>query len=207
MSKEIDFKNLHLQSKPIQLGVALLVAIVILILGYVLFFKTQWEEYQLLVEEENKLKEEFTTKAGKAANRENLEQELVLIQQSTDVLLRQLPTSAEIPNLIQEMHQAAAKNGLVMNAVLPLQTEIEGPIERLPFAFAVTGSHEQIANFSRDVGKMSRIVTLSNLQLTNADNKDLSGRKLNFDAIANTYKALDVSQTASAASGTASAAK
>lgn len=204
MSKEIDLKNLHLQAKPIQLGVALLVAAVILVVGYLLFFKAQWEEYQVAVEKEEQLKQEYSQKAAKAANRENLEQELLLIQQSTDVLLRQLPTSAEIANLIQEMHQAAAKNGLVMNSVTPLQSAVEGPIERLPFAFSVTGNHRQISDFSRDIGKMSRIVTLSNLQISNFDAKDTSGNKLNFDAIANTYKALDVSEIASAASGAAS---
>lgn len=204
---EIDLKNLHLQSKPIQLLVALLLAAVIVLLGYLLFFKDQWSEYQTMVEKEETLKSEFSNKAVQAANRENLEQELILIQQSTDILLKQLPTNAEIPGLIQEMHQAAAKNGLVMNAVTPLQTAVEGPIERLPFAFSVTGTHQQIADFSRDIGKMSRIVTLSNLQIANSDTKDLSGSKLNLDAIANTYKALDTAAEASAASAVASAPK
>lgn len=200
MSKEIDLKNLHLQSAPVQLLVLLLIVAVIMLLGYLAFFKNQWDEYKLAVEQEDKLKAEFVTKADKAANRENLEQELVLIQESTAVLLRQLPTGPEIPNLIQEMHQAAAKNGLVMNFFRPMQTEIDGPIERLPFSFSVTGSHGQIANFTKDVGRMSRIVTVSNLQIANADTKDLSGAKLTFDAIANTYKALDASEMASAAS-------
>ncbi|MDK4590207.1 type 4a pilus biogenesis protein PilO, partial [Kingella kingae] len=63
------------------------------------------------------------------------------------------------------------------------------------------------AQFVRDVGQMSRIVTLANISLSQAtDDKNKGQGKLVFTAMANTYKALDVSEMASAASA-ASAAK
>ena len=119
--------------------------------------------------------------------------------------MKQLPTEAEIPGLIQEMHQAAAKNNLTMSNVTPGQIVIEKPIERLPIAISVTGSYEQIAQFVRDIGKMSRIVTLANINLSSVDKsaKD-DGSKLTFTATANTYKAMVFSKDASAASDAAS---
>lgn len=204
---EIDFKNIHLQSKGIQFLCAFLLALLILGVSYFLLFNTQIEEYKAAQEKEEQLKEDFTSKSILAANLENLEKELVLIEQSINDLLKQLPTDAQIPSLIQEMHQAAAKNGLTMSNVIPQATVVDGQIERLPFAIATTGSHEQIINFTRDLGRMSRIVTLSSISVkkVDTDKKDVESGKLTFSALANTYKAIDIPQAASVASMPASA--
>ena len=202
-SSSLDINKLYLQSKGVQLVIATVLAVLILVLGYVILFRSQIEEYQAAQEKEDSLKSEYTSKAQMAANLENLKEELVLIEESTNVLLKQLPTDAQIPSLIQEMHQAAAKNGLTMNNVTPQAVVKDDQIQRLPFAISVTGTHEQIINFARDMGRMSRLVTLSDLSLKNADTKSATGSKLTFGALANTYKALDV-KAASAASETES---
>lgn len=196
---EIDFKQLHLQSKGIQLACALVLAVIIIGLGYALLFNDQYTEYKAAQEKEIKLKEDFSKKSVQAANLPNLKEELRLIEETINDLLKQLPTDAQIPSLIQEMHQAAANNGLTMNNVTPQPPVNDGQIQRLPFSISLTGSHAQIANFTRDLGRVSRIVTLSDMSLKNADNKDESGNKLTFSALANTYKALDASAPASAA--------
>lgn len=197
---QIDINNLHQQNKGVQLVVAILLALAILVLGYFLLFRGQMEEYQTAQAKEETLRTEFSNKSRQVAGLENLKEELRLIEESTNVLLKQLPTDAQIPSLIQEMHQAAAKNSLTMNNVNPQPAVNDGQIQRLPFAISLTGTHEQIINFTRDIGRMSRIVTLSDLSLRNADDKTLSGSKLTFAALANTYKAMEVGE-ASAASG------
>lgn len=197
---QIDINNLHQQNKGVQLVAAILLAFAILILGYFLLFRGQIEEYQTAQAKEETLRTEFSNKSRQVAGLENLKEELRLIEESTNVLLKQLPTDAQIPSLIQEMHQAAAKNGLTMNNVNPQPAVNDGQIQRLPFAISLTGTHKQIINFTRDIGRMSRIVTLSDLSLRNADDKTLSGSKLTFAALANTYKAMEVGE-ASAASG------
>lgn len=198
-----DVNKLHLQPKPVQLLLAIVLAAALVGVGYVALFQSQLEELTAAQEKEEQLKQEFTEKAVRAASLDNLKLELQQIQESTRVLLKQLPTSAEIPTLIQELHQAAAKNGLTMSLVTPEAKVIEGPIERLPFSISVSGNYEQIAQFTRDVGQMSRIVTLANITLVTGegDNKG----KLVFTAMANTYKALDASEVASAASSASAA--
>lgn len=204
---EIDINKLHLQSKPVQLLLALIVAVFLVVLGYFAFFQAQWEEYQSAVNTETKLKEEFSSKVAKAANLENLKEELVMIEDSIQVLLKQLPTNTEIPSLIQELHQAAAKNGLTLSKVVPQRTVVESPIERIPFIISVTGSYDQLAQFTRDIGKMSRIVTLTNIDLSNDTKQQGKGDsgKLLLTAMANTYKALDATEAASAASAASAA--
>lgn len=200
---ELDIQTLHLKSKGVQIVCALILAAIIIVLGYLFIFRGQIAEYEAAKEQEETLKTEFTNKSALAANLPKLKEELGLIEETINALLKQLPTDAQIPSLIQEMHQAAAKNGLTMNNVVPQTPVADGQIQRLPFAISLTGSHAQISNFTRDLGRMSRIVTLSDMSLKNADDKDKTGSKLTFGALANTYKALDAS--APAASGVASA--
>lgn len=145
---EIDFKKLHLQNKPIQFLMALILAVVIVVLGYFGLFQAQWEEYQSTVAKEAELKSDYEKKSAQAANLDNLKKELVDIEASIEVLIKQLPTSEEIPTLIQELHQAAAKNGLTMNSVTPEAKVIEKPIERLPFAISVTVITQTLLNLS-----------------------------------------------------------
>ena len=207
MSNKFDINKLHLQPKPVQFLAAIVVAGVLVVIGYFVFFQTQWTELTDAQAKEEELKTEYSEKSIRAASLDNLKLELQQIEASTQVLLKQLPTSAEIPTLIQELHQAAAKNGLTMSAIAPEQKVTEGPVERLPFSISVTGNYDQIAQFVRDVGQMSRIVTLANISLSQAtDDKSKGQGKLVFTAMANTYKALNVSEMASAASA-ASAAK
>ena len=200
---EIDFKKLHLQSKAVQFLCAICLAILLVVIGYFAVFKGQWEEYQSNVTKETELKDEYEKKSIEAASLENLQIELEDLKASIAVLLKQLPTDSEVPTLLQEMHQAAAKNGLTMNSVVQETPVIEKPIERLPFSIAVTGNYDQIAQFARDVGQMSRIVILSNVKFTSDtqnSGKKADAGKLTFTAIANTYKAMNDTDAQAAAS-------
>lgn len=206
MANKFDISKLHLQSQPVQWLCAILLAIFLMAIGYFALFQGQMDELTAAQEKEESLKTEFSEKSVRAASLDNLKLELQQIEESTQVLLKQLPTSEEIPTLIQELHQAAAKNNLTMSSVKPEKKVVEGPIERLPFLISVTGSYDQIAQFARDVGQMSRIVTLANISITDADEKSKTPTgKLTFSAMANTYKALDVSEMASAASAASAA--
>ena len=122
------------------------------------------------------------------------------IRSAFDVLLKQLPTDAEIPNLIQELHQAGSANGLRLDSVVPQAPVNDGPIQKLPYEISITGKHNQISQFARDVGGLSRIITLESLKLSQAaDGK--SGKEgksdiLTLSATATTYKARPAEEVA-----------
>lgn len=203
---EIDVKKLYLQNVVVQFFIAICLAIALLVIGYFLIFQGQWDSYQSSVDKEVELKKEYEKKSIQAANLDSLKQELVDLEASIAVLLKQLPTTAEVPTLLQELHQAAAKNGLTMSSVVQRPAVAEKPIERLPFSISVVGSYEQIAQFARDVGEMSRIVTLSNITFEIPNNKDKGNvGKLMFSAVANTYKAMEASDEQKMASAASAA--
>ena len=148
-------------------------------------------------QKEEQLKQDYQSKADQAANLPVLKDELEKIRTAFNVLLKQLPTDAEIPNLIQELHQAGAKNSMRMNSVKPLPPVDLDNVQQLPYEISISGSYEQIAQFIRDVGRLSRIVTLDKINIVPADAKDSNGT-LTLTANANTYKALAQSEVVAA---------
>ncbi|MFD1245487.1 type IV pilus inner membrane component PilO [Paralysiella testudinis] len=194
---EIGVNSLHLLPKPAQIGLAAGIVILVWILAYFALFSSQLSEISTLQEEEIQLKEQYTQKSIQAANLDTLKQELVQLRSAFEVLLKQLPTDAEIPNLIQELHQAGATNGMRMNSVNPKAAVVDGNIEKLPYQISISGNYEQISQFTRDVGKLSRIVTLETLKLRRPSDKETN---LTLDAVANTYKATSLSDAPADAS-------
>ena len=193
--KAIDFKNLPYQSRLVQLGMGAVIIVVIVILAYLFIYSDSSERINQLKQEEETLKESYVDKSAKAANLDKLKAELDQINGLFQVLLKQLPTTAEIPNLLQELHECASKNGLAMESITPAPTihtnsadgEGQQVIETLPYNITITGDYDQITQFVRDIGKLSRIVTINSIVL-NRNGKD---NKFTLVAVANTYKALN----------------
>lgn len=189
-SKEINLQELYKQSFAVQLGIAAIVIAAILGLGYFFVFSDQRSTLESAKQEEETLKEDFSKKAKEAAQLPALKKQLEQINESFSVLLRQLPTDAEVPNLIQELHDAASSSGMRLNTVTPQAIVNDGPIDILPYNIALTGTHQEISAFARSVGKLSRIITLSEIKLK-PDSKDDKSNTFTLTAMANTYKAVD----------------
>ena len=188
---EVNINNLYQLNQPAKMVLAVVLAIFIVVLAYFALYRDQLSQIDQLSQEEETLKQTYTQKSLQAANLDALKAELKQINSTYTILLKQLPTEAEIPNLIQELHQAAASNGLRMDSVTPNPVVNDGAIQKLPYSISLSGSYNQISQFTRDVGKLSRIVTLDTLNLQKNDKT----ADLTLGAIANTYKSLPPGQT------------
>lgn len=194
--KTIDLKNLPYQSRFVQLGIGAVIIIAIVTLAYLFMYSDSSERINQLKQEEETLKESYIEKSARAANLDKLKAELDQINGLFQILLKQLPTTAEIPNLLQELHECASKNGLSMDSITPAPAihtnsseekgENQQVIETLPYNITITGDYDQITQFVRDIGKLSRIVTINSIVLKPNE----KGDKFTLVAVANTYKAL-----------------
>lgn len=202
MNKDLDIKNLHQLGGPAKLLLAIIVIAGILILGYGLLFRSQLDALEAAATKETELKSTYNEKSIQTASLDNLKKELASLRSAFDVLLRQLPTDAEIPNLIQELHQAGASNGMRMDSVSPKAPINDGPIQILPYDISISGRYNQISQFTRDVGQLSRIITLESLQLKSDDKSN----QLTLSATANTYKARPAEEVAAELEAAASEA-
>ncbi len=196
----LDLNNLHLLNLPAKLFIALLAVAAMLGLGYAGLFKSQLESLEEYEAKETELKNTYKQKSIDAASLDNLKEELAAIRSAFDIMLKQLPTDSEIPNLVQELHQAGSSNGLRLDSVIPQPPVDDGPIQRLPYSISITGNYNQISQFTRDVGSLSRIITLESLKITqsaeNGGGADGKSSILNLSAIATTYKAKSIEELA-----------
>jgi type IV pilus assembly protein PilO len=135
---------------------------------------------------EEELKSVYVTKKGQAINLEAYKKQLADIKQSFGALLKQLPNRQEMDALITDVNQAGLGRGLQFDLFRPgAETRSEFYAE-LPIRIKVTGSYHDIAAFTSDVAKLSRIVTLHNISLVPAKGGDLV-----MEAVAKTYRYLD----------------
>jgi len=198
--KNLDIQNLYLLNPAAKFVLAALALAGVLAVGYAAVFREQLETLSTQEEREAELKETYTKKSIEAASLDNLKAELASIRSSFDILLKQLPTDAEIPTLIQELHQAGSANGLRLDSVVPQVPVNDGPIQKLPYEISITGKYNQINQFARDVGGLSRIITLESLKISHVsdgkNSKDIKNDTLILRAIATTYKARPADEVA-----------
>ena len=198
--KNLDIQNLYLLNPAAKFVLAALAVAGVLAVGYGVVFRDQLETLSTQEAKEAELKETYTKKSIEAASLDNLKAELTSIRSSFDILLKQLPTDAEIPTLIQELHQAGSANGLRLDSVVPQVPVNDGPIQKLPYEISITGKYNQINQFARDVGGLSRIITLESLKISHVsdgkNSKDSKNDILTLKAIATTYKARPADEVA-----------
>lgn len=135
---------------------------------------------------EQELKATFTTKKGRAINLEAYKKQLVDIEQAFGALLKQLPNKQEMDALITDVNQAGLGRGLQFELFRPAgETQTEFYAET-PISVKVSGGYHDIAAFTSDIAKLSRIVTLHNINLQPA-----GAGGLVMDATVKTYRYLD----------------
>ena len=139
------------------------------------------------------LKDDYRAKLGQAVNLSELRKQKQQVQEYVTQLERQLPGKAEMDALLSDINQAGIGRGLQFELFRPGQVEIKDYYAVLPITLRVTGRFHDVGAFTADVANLSRIVTLHNLALVPA--KEPAGT-LSMDAVARTYRYLDVAELA-----------
>jgi type IV pilus assembly protein PilO len=147
----------------------------------------QLEELELGAQKEEKLKQEYVGKKKQAINLDLHRQQLREIDTQFGALLKQLPNRSQMDALLVDINQAGLGRGLQFELFKPAGSEIRRDFyAELPIQVRVTGTYHDMGSFASDVGQLSRIVTLNEVNITAA-----SGGNLTMDAVARTFRYLD----------------
>ncbi len=147
----------------------------------------QLEELEAGQQKEVKLKDEYVGKKKQAINLDLHRQQLREIGTQFGALLKQLPNKTEMEALLVDINQAGLGRGLQFELFKPAASEIRRDFyAELPIDVKVTGTYHDMGAFASDVGQLSRIVTLNNVNI--AAGKD---GNLTMDAVARTFRYLD----------------
>jgi len=166
---------------------------------YALISDFQWQ-LSAAIDKEEKLKQEYRDKLGKALALEDLRKQKLQVLEFVNQLERQLPSKSEMDALLSDINQSGVGRGLQFELFKPGQGKVNDFYAELPVTLRITGTFHDMGAFASDVANLSRIVTLHDINLVAAGGKDAKsdGKRLTLvmDATARTYRYLDPEEIA-----------
>ena len=159
-------------------------------------WQVQYEELQQKQQEETKLKDDWLGRKKQAVNLEAHRKQLVEIDQKFGALLKQLPNKTEMESLLIDINQAGLGRGLQFEMFKPGGEARREFYAELPIQLKLTGNYHDLGAFAGDIAKLSRIVTLNDINLVPSKDGTMS-----MDAVAKTFRYLDEQELASAKKG------
>lgn len=124
------------------------------------------EELQREQEKEIQLREEYKTKLVKAVNLDVLKKQREQVQQHVSQIEKQLPSKAEMDALLSDINQAGIGRSLQFELFRPSDLVVKEYYAELPIAIKVSGRYHDIGAFASDIAHLSRIVTLTDIGIT-----------------------------------------
>jgi len=122
-----------------------------------------------------------------AANMKRFQAESVKLREELKVAITQLPTSKEIPALLTSISRLGKDSGLEFLLFKPAPEVSKEFYAEIPVEIRVRGSYNNAALFFEKVGKLPRIVNISEVGMDNA--KEAFGRwEINTSCTATTFK-------------------
>ncbi|MBI2383759.1 MAG: type 4a pilus biogenesis protein PilO [Gammaproteobacteria bacterium] len=178
-------------------------AIVFLCLGVVagglyLFVIPLREELATVQQEEVGLREQFEAKQRKVAALDAYKEQLAEMERSFGAMLRQLPSKAEMPNLVNDIAQTRVASALEEELFQPQGENTREFYAEVPNRLVVVGSFHELGSFASGVAALPRIVTIDEVEIRPAG---AAKGELRMTALAKTYRYLDDSEVAAAKSG------
>ncbi|TNF91108.1 MAG: type 4a pilus biogenesis protein PilO [Gammaproteobacteria bacterium] len=191
LQHHLEPDNIGTAPMGVKIGVFGVLFVSIIAAGIYFDTKEQLKVLETHERKELELKQEFTTKADRAAKLELYKEQLAEMEASFGALLRQLPETTEVESLLVDVSQTGLAAGLEIKKFKPSAEEKKGFYAELPIALEVSGSYHQLATFISGIAALPRIVTISDMKLEPFEQSEESeSDKLQMSATAKTYRYL-----------------
>lgn len=181
---------------PNKQKIALMLLILILI-GAGFFFGLYQPKMKELKAEQDKLADlEKQIRENKriADNLPKYKKDYEQLKTDLDNALTELPNQKEIPSLLTSITSKGKEAGLDFLTFKPQAEEPKDFYSAVPVDISVSGSYFNLANFFVAVGRLPRIVNISNVAV--ADIKNVGGRMvMKVNCLATTFRFLDKKET------------
>lgn len=202
-----DFRNIDVRnpaSWPFSVKIAGIVLICAAIVGagYVLFIQDEIDYYKQQVAKEETLRKSYLEKKAMAINLPAYKQQMEEMERTFGVLLRQLPNTTEVPNLLVDITQAGLGRGLDFVLFKPEREKPADFYAELPVSLRVSGTYHELGQFVSDVAALPRIVTFGDVAIAGTGKSD----RLSVSAVLRTYRYLEPNELAAAKGGKAKTA-
>ena len=184
--KNIDINNLGSWPVPIKIGGILVVCAIVLFAGFWFLIQGELEQYGEAQKKEEGLRETYMNKKALAINLPAYKEQMEEMEQTFGSLLRQLPNTTEVPDLLVDITQAGLGRGLEFALFRPEKELPKDFYAEMPISVEVRGTYHELAQFVSDVAALPRIVTFGDITISAG--KD---NKLTMSAKAKTYRYME----------------
>jgi len=189
---DLDLNNLGSWPAAVKSIAGVMVLIIVLALGYNFYLKDLLDQLDQSRATEGTLKEQFATKAFKAANLDAYKAQMTEMQTSFGALLRQLPSDTEVPGLLEDITRTGLGSGLEFEEIKLLPEAAQQFYIELPIQITVVGAYHDLATFVSGVASLPRIVTLHDFEIKPVEPGNT--QKLRMSILAKTYRYNDKGQ-------------
>lgn len=145
--------------------VVLIIAVVLLACFIYFLAKPQWEAREQLQKEYSELKNELSKLKTIKNNLERHRQEYQQMQEKLQDVLKQLPESKDIPNLLRNITSVSEETRLKIKYFEPKEIKHKDFYSELPFEIKFSGPFHSTASFFDDVRRMDRLVNITSFAL------------------------------------------
>lgn len=184
--KNIDINNLTAAPLPLKLAAIAILSVGILVAGWWFIIDDEMKAHEELQKKEAGLRDTFMNKKALAINLPVYKMQMEEMQQTFGSMLRQLPNTSEVPDLLIDITQAGLGRGLEFVLFKPEGEKRIDFYAELPIRITVTGSYHELGEFVSDVAGLPRIVTIGDVNITGGEKG-----KLTMSALAKTYRYVD----------------
>lgn len=171
---------------------ALGMLVLMLVVGWYFYWNGQFSELDAGRASEQTLRDAYKVKIQQSINLDGLRKQKIQVEHYVSALEKQLPSKAEMDALLSDISQAGLGRGLQFELFKPGQASPKDYYAELPIEIKLNGSYHDMGAFASDVAHLSRIVTLNNLNISVGKDGGLT-----LDAVAKTFRYLDVEEVAS----------
>lgn len=175
---------------PVKIGGIGVTSVLILVAGFWFLIQGGLDEYAAGQKKEEGLRETFLSKKALAVNLPAYKQQMEDIRRTFGSLLRQLPNTTEVPDLLVDITQAGLGRGLEFVLFRPEKESPKDFYAELPISIEIRGSYHDLAQFISDVAALPRIVTVGDISVA-VPGGTAKGNVLSMSARARTYRYLD----------------
>ena len=151
---------------PQRILVLALVVIAILFITYFFFVSPVEEEITRSKRRIEQLENQLTRKRVIARNLSRYRVNVERLKQRLNEALTELPNEAEIPELLQKMAALVEQSDCELEEFSPLEEVVQKFYARIPVRITATGNYHSIAVFFDKISKLSRIVNVTEIKLT-----------------------------------------
>lgn len=170
MNRIVEFLE---ETEPARKLGLLVVGVALLLLGYYVFvLGPRWAHTADLQQQIDAMAEERARKSTAASRLDEYDEEVGTLDERLADAITRLPDEQEIPELLSSISTLGRDSGL---DILVFRQRPEGYREfyaEVPVDMEVRGTYHQVASFFDEVGRLDRIVNVTNIEIGNPNVAD-----------------------------------